>query len=104
MCADLINVFSTLQECRRENGDVHETELDRARGQLEHDSVIGLRDANQPFRRAGSEQLARTSEILREKKKRDKTDEQESVERCPGIIDPTMDHGSRASEAQSVKH
>lgn len=69
MCADLINVFSTLQECRRENGDVHETELDRARGQLEHDSVIGLRDANQPFRRAGSEQLARTSEILREKKK-----------------------------------
>lgn len=100
MSTDLINVLATLQECSRQDGSIYETKLDRARGQLEHDSVVGLRDASQPFQRARSEQLVWGKGKKKESQKwstqirRRWTDMQESVERCPGILDAVVDHDS----------
>lgn len=61
--SDLIDALARLQEYGRQDGDVYETQLDRTRAQLEHDRVIALRDASQPFRRIRSEQLTKEREM-----------------------------------------
>jgi hypothetical protein len=97
---DLINALAGLQEYGRQDGNIYETKLDSTRGQLEHDSVVALRDARQPFRRARSEQLMREKGGRKSKTRRGSsetgTNVQESVERCPGVMDPAVGHRPRA--------
>lgn len=66
----LINGLARLQEHGRQHGNVDEAKLDRARAQLEHDSVVALGHASQPLGRARSEQLMRKPSAMRQGSKR----------------------------------